>query len=85
MHFMPASLPGYTEDELNSAPLNNTLVMLYVPRRSAVYAGIIRMMSKYRRWCAERDKLHSDLELLIYYDLRAREDDAGGRGRLRRS
>ncbi|TRM61356.1 hypothetical protein BD626DRAFT_599389 [Schizophyllum amplum] len=46
--------PGssYEFSPIGQAPLNNTLVMLYVPRRSAVYAGIIRMMSKYRRCCS---------------------------------
>ncbi|KAF8195067.1 hypothetical protein BJ912DRAFT_1021317 [Pholiota molesta] len=69
IHLVPASLPGYTEDELEPTPLDGTTVTLYVPRPSAVYAGILRMMLKYRKFCSERYKLQSDLELLVCYNL----------------
>ncbi|KAL1762251.1 hypothetical protein FB107DRAFT_199389 [Schizophyllum commune] len=69
IHLVPASLPGYTEDELEPTPLDGTTATLYVPRPSAVYAGILRMMLKYRKFCSERYKLQSDLELLVYYNL----------------
>ncbi|KAJ8508943.1 hypothetical protein ONZ45_g8841 [Pleurotus djamor] len=69
IHLLPASLPGYTQDELETAPLEGTPVMIYVPRPSAVYAGIMRMMFKYRKFCAEQYKLQSDLSMLVYYNL----------------
>ncbi|RPD55651.1 hypothetical protein L226DRAFT_617047 [Lentinus tigrinus ALCF2SS1-7] len=69
IHLMPASLPGYTEDELEPIPLDKTEVILYIPRPSAVYAGILRMMRKYRLFCPERYRLQSDLELLVNYNL----------------
>lgn len=69
LHLLPASLPDYTHEELEPMPLENTSVTLYAPRPSAVYAGILRMMRKYRRHCAERYRLQSDLELLVNYNL----------------
>ncbi|KAI0712396.1 hypothetical protein C8Q76DRAFT_676939 [Earliella scabrosa] len=69
IHLMPASLPAYVPEELEPTPLRNSLVTLYAPRPSAVYAGIFRMMLKYRRHCAERRVLQSDLELLVNYNL----------------
>ncbi|KAI5833546.1 hypothetical protein K523DRAFT_361038 [Schizophyllum commune Tattone D] len=78
IHLVPASLPGYTEDELEPTPLDGTTATLYVPRPSAVYAGILRMMRKYRKFCSERYKLQSDLELLIYYNLLGFEKMSAG-------
>ena len=69
IHLMPASLPAYAPEELEPTPLRDTSVTLYAPRPSAVYAGIFRMMLKYRRHCAERRVLQSDLELLVNYNL----------------
>ncbi|KAL1706096.1 hypothetical protein EV121DRAFT_269363 [Schizophyllum commune] len=78
IHLVPASLPGYTEDELEPTPLDGTTATLYVPRPSAVYAGILRMMLKYRKFCSERYKLQSDLELLVYYNLLGLEKMSAG-------
>ncbi|KAJ8488059.1 hypothetical protein ONZ45_g14102 [Pleurotus djamor] len=69
IHLLPASLLGYAEDELETALIEGTPITIYVPRPSAVYAAILRMMPTYRRWCAEQSKLQSDLLMLIYYDL----------------
>lgn len=69
LHLLPASLPEYADEELERMPLEDTTVTLYAPRPSAVYAGLLRMMRKYRRHCAERYRLQSDLELLINYNL----------------
>ncbi|KAI0756055.1 hypothetical protein C8Q80DRAFT_1092132 [Daedaleopsis nitida] len=69
LHLFPASLPGYIDDELEPTPLDRTSITLYAPRPSAVYAGILRIMRKYRQHCAERYRLQSDLELLVNYNL----------------
>ena len=69
LHLMPASLPEYTDNELEPIQSSVTSVMLYAPRPSAVYAGILRMMRKYRMHCSERYRLQSDLELLVNYNL----------------
>ncbi|KAJ8509451.1 hypothetical protein ONZ45_g8393 [Pleurotus djamor] len=69
IRLLPASLPGYTQDELEPAFLEGTLVTIYVPRPSAVYAGILRMMFKYCKFCAEQSKLESDFSMLVYYNL----------------
>ncbi|KAI0724635.1 hypothetical protein C8T65DRAFT_723847 [Cerioporus squamosus] len=66
---MSTSLPGYTEAELEPISLDKTSVVLYIPRPSTVYAGILRMMRKYRLLCPERYRLQSDLELLVNYNL----------------
>ncbi|EPQ55148.1 hypothetical protein GLOTRDRAFT_121418 [Gloeophyllum trabeum ATCC 11539] len=78
LHLMPAPLPGYTEDDLEPAPLDGTSLTMYVPRPSAVYAGILRMMLKYPRWCAEQYKLQADLELLVYYNMLGPEKMSAG-------
>ncbi|KAI0756009.1 hypothetical protein C8Q80DRAFT_1125668 [Daedaleopsis nitida] len=69
LHLLPASLPGYIDEELAPTPLDHTSVTLYAPRPSAVYAGILRMMRKYVRHSPERSRLQSDLELLVNYNL----------------
>jgi hypothetical protein len=41
---------------------------ILVPRPSAVYASLIRMMAKYPQYCATRTVLASDLSELVCYD-----------------
>lgn len=67
LHLYPSSLPSYTPNELESIYIDD--VPALVPRASAVYSGIVRMMSKYVLYSAERYKLQSDLELLVNYHL----------------
>ncbi|KAI5892401.1 uncharacterized protein SCHCODRAFT_02688773 [Schizophyllum commune H4-8] len=69
LHLIPASLPDYRPVELITTRLYVSTVEIHIPRPSAVYAGIIRMMLKYPKFCAERYKLQSDLELLCSHDL----------------
>ncbi|PPR02497.1 hypothetical protein CVT24_002046 [Panaeolus cyanescens] len=42
---------------------------IMVPRRTATYASLIRMMSRYSQHCATRTLLSSDLSELVGYDL----------------
>ncbi|KAI0035182.1 hypothetical protein K488DRAFT_43794 [Vararia minispora EC-137] len=67
IRLVPASLPAFAQDELE--PITVDGVPVYVPRTSAVYASITRLMKKYRRSGPERRRLASDLELLVNYNL----------------
>ncbi|KIY65958.1 hypothetical protein CYLTODRAFT_399616 [Cylindrobasidium torrendii FP15055 ss-10] len=67
LHLYPSSFLSYTDDELQKIFIDD--VPALIPRASAVYAGMIRMMSKYVRWTSERYKLQSDLELSVNYHL----------------
>ncbi|TRM68142.1 hypothetical protein BD626DRAFT_581057 [Schizophyllum amplum] len=71
LHLVPKSLPAYIQEELEQTSFLRT--SMYVPRTSAVYAGIFRMMLKYRLHCVERYRLESDLELLVGYNLLRQE------------
>ncbi|KAJ6457042.1 hypothetical protein C8R47DRAFT_995986, partial [Mycena vitilis] len=67
LHLVPSSFPSYTADELQPADVEGVPVL--VPRPSAVYACIVRMMHKYDRHWPEQRKLQSDLELLVNHHL----------------
>jgi hypothetical protein len=48
---------------------STTRAAIYIPRRAAVYASLIRMISQTPRYCSTATKLRSDLSELIGYDL----------------
>ncbi|OCH91387.1 hypothetical protein OBBRIDRAFT_728815 [Obba rivulosa] len=70
----PYSLASYAPYELSPAPRLSSLssplcTTVLVPRPSAVYASILRMMVSYPRWSPTRTVLGSDLSELIGYNL----------------
>ncbi|KAI0681793.1 hypothetical protein BC835DRAFT_1486575 [Cytidiella melzeri] len=68
LHLFPASFTGYTPSELIQDP--HSSYALLVPRPSAVYAAILRLMASYpRRNSPVCMSLKCELELLINYNL----------------
>ncbi|GBE90121.1 hypothetical protein SCP_1801450 [Sparassis crispa] len=70
----PSSFASYIPSELSPAPSLIPLASplcksILVPRQSAVYASILRMMQRYPRWSSTRSTLETHLSELIGYNL----------------
>jgi hypothetical protein len=70
----PLSFSSFSLSELTPAPRLTSLASprchtVLVPRPSAVYASILRMMLRYKQYCPTRSVLKSDLSELIGYNL----------------
>ena len=84
LNLLPLSFGGFLPSELNEQRFNT--YNLFVPRQSAVYACILRIIATYPRSNSPvRGSLTAELELLINYNLlklplgyRTPDDDNGG-------
>ncbi|KAF8901179.1 hypothetical protein CPB84DRAFT_1815254 [Gymnopilus junonius] len=70
LHLFPASFPAYLSSELVKDTSQSPDYTLLVPRASAVYASILRLLASHPRKNPRiRNRLLSDLEMLIHYNL----------------
>jgi len=73
INLFPFSFSTLLPSEIETKPPHHVrpssrIPTILVPRRSAVYASLIRMMTKYPQYCATRTVLASDLSELVSYD-----------------
>lgn len=71
LHLFPASFASFMPSELCPATNDISSLPILVPRAPALYACLMRVMSRYPRNSCVRGTLAAQLELLIHYHLLA--------------